>query len=59
MFIGSSNEIGQFESGLTARLMGTVPAIVFGGCVTLGVVGITWLKTRVFVNKNLEELSNS
>ncbi|TAE38060.1 MAG: MFS transporter [Sphingobacteriales bacterium] len=57
MFIGSSNEIGQFESGLTARLMGTVPAIVFGGCVTLGVVGITWLKTNTFVHKSLEELA--
>jgi len=57
MFIGSSNEIGQFESGLTARLMGTVPAIVFGGCVTLCVVGITWFKTKSFVGKNLDELS--
>lgn len=57
MFIGSSNEIGQFESGLTARLMGTVPAIVFGGCVTLSVVGITWLKTKGFVHKSLDELA--
>jgi hypothetical protein len=30
------------ESGLTARLMGTVPAVVFGGCMTLVVVGVTW-----------------
>lgn len=59
MFIGSSNEIGQFESGLTARLMGTVPAIVFGGCVTLSVVGITWLKTKAFVHKSLDELANN
>ncbi|TAF45464.1 MAG: MFS transporter [Sphingobacteriales bacterium] len=59
MFIGSSNEIGQFESGLTARLMGTIPAILFGGCVTLGVVGITWLKTKAFVHKNLDEFSNN
>ena len=44
MFINSSNELGQFESGFTARLMGTVPAVVFGGSMTLLVVVITWLK---------------
>jgi MFS family permease len=42
MFISSSNELGAMESGITARLMGTVPAVVFGGCMTLLVVGITW-----------------
>ncbi|MEO2061541.1 MAG: MFS transporter [Christiangramia sp.] len=35
IFVGSSNELGAFESGLTARLMGTVPAVVFGGSMTL------------------------
>jgi hypothetical protein len=44
MFINSSNELGQFESGLTAKLMGTVPSVIFGGCMTLGVVIITWFK---------------
>jgi MFS family permease len=44
MFIGSSNEIGAFESGLTARLMGTVPSVVFGGCMTLFVVTYTSIK---------------
>ncbi|MFT3683211.1 MAG: MFS transporter [Ferruginibacter sp.] len=44
MFINSSNEIGQFESGVTARLMGTVPSVVFGGCMTVLVVVITWFK---------------
>jgi MFS family permease len=39
IFIGSSNEIGEFESGLTARWMGTVPSVIFGGCMTLVVVG--------------------
>jgi MFS family permease len=39
-FIGSSNEIGAFESGLAARLMGVVPSVVFGGCMTLVVVAI-------------------
>jgi MFS family permease len=41
IFIGSSNEIGAFESGVAARLMGVVPSVVFGGCMTLLVVGIT------------------
>lgn len=44
MFINSSNEFGQFESGVMARLMGTVPSVIFGGCMTLAVVAITWLK---------------
>lgn len=44
MFIGSSNEIGAFESGVAARIMGTVPSVVFGGCVTLLVVAITSIK---------------
>lgn len=44
MFISSSNELGQFESGLAARLMGTVPSVIFGGCMTLAVVVITWFK---------------
>jgi MFS family permease len=41
IFIGSSNEIGAFESGVAARLMGTVPSVIFGGCMTLLVVAIT------------------
>lgn len=56
MFIGSSNEIGAFESGLTARLMGTVPAIVFGGSMTLIIVGITYLKTKKLVPLSLKEI---
>lgn len=44
MFINSSNELGQFESGLAAKLVGVVPAVVLGGSMTLLVVVITWLK---------------
>jgi MFS family permease len=44
MFINSSNELGQFESGLAAKLLGVVPSVVFGGCMTLAVVMITWFK---------------
>jgi MFS family permease len=44
MFINSSNELGQFESGVAARLMGVVPSVVFGGCMTIAVVIVTWWK---------------
>jgi MFS family permease len=40
IFIGSSNEIGAFESGVAARLLGTVPAVVLGGAASLAVVGV-------------------
>jgi MFS family permease len=43
LFIGASNELGEFESGTTAALMGTVPAVVVGGIGTLLVVGL-WMK---------------
>jgi len=41
MFVGSSNELGAFESGLTAKYMGTVSAVVFGGTMTLYTVLMT------------------
>jgi MFS family permease len=44
MFINSSNELGQFESGVAAKLLGTVPSVLFGGCMTMAVVIITWFK---------------
>jgi MFS family permease len=44
MFINSSNELGDFESGIMAKAMGVVPSVAFGGCMTLVVVIITWLK---------------
>ena len=44
MFINSSNELGSFESGVMARLLGVVPSVVFGGCMTIAVVITTWLK---------------
>jgi MFS family permease len=45
VFIGASNELGEFESGITAALFGTVPAVVVGGAATLVVAGV-W--TRLF-----------
>jgi MFS family permease len=41
MFIGSSNEIGMLESGVAAKLLGVVPSVIFGGCMTLIVVATT------------------
>ncbi len=44
LFIGASNELGEFESGLTAHWFGTVPAVVLGGVGTLIVIGLwAWL----------------
>jgi MFS family permease len=44
IFIGASNELGEFESGLTAQWLGAVPAVVFGGLGTILVVGLwAWL----------------
>ncbi len=40
IFIGSSNEIGSFESGVAAKLLGLIPSVIFGGCMTLLTVGI-------------------
>jgi MFS family permease len=46
IFIGSSNEIGMFESGVAARLLGVVPSVVFGGCMTLVSVGVISLLAK-------------
>ncbi|MDH1630992.1 MFS transporter [Pseudomonas mosselii] len=43
LFIGASNQLGEFESGLTAHWFGTVPAVVLGGVGTLVVTGV-WMK---------------
>ena len=47
MFISSSNELGALESGVTARLMGTVPAVVFGGVMTMIVVAATYVRAPI------------
>ena len=46
VFVGSSNEIGMFESGVTAKLFGTVPSVVLGGLATLVVVAVTFGRNR-------------
>lgn len=59
MFIGSSNELGEFESGVAARFLGTVPAVIFGGCMCLvTVIGVAILSPslrRLDLKKLAEE----
>lgn len=55
MFVGSSNELGAFESGLTAKLMGTVVSVVFGGSMTLLTVLGFGLKSPTFRNLDLRK----
>ena len=55
IFISSSNELGAFESGLTAKLMGTIPAVIFGGMMTLFSVGFTNFKFPEFKNLDLSD----
>jgi len=55
IFIGSSNELGAFESGVTAKLMGTVPSVVFGGIMTMLVVAVAALKAPVLRKLSLKE----
>lgn len=50
IFIGSSNEIGSFESGVAAKLLGTIPSVIFGGCMTILVVLITGWKAKKLSN---------
>lgn len=50
IFVGSSNEIGMFESGVAARLMGVVPSVIFGGCMTILAVGVTGWVARSLRN---------
>ncbi len=56
IFISSSNELGAFYAGSMARLLGLVPAVVLGGCVTLGVVAFTALKSPTVRRLDLKDL---
>jgi MFS family permease len=56
MFIGSSNEIGAFESGLSAKLLGgAVNSVIFGGSMVLMIVTYTYSKTRELFQVNLHD----
>src|SRR3546814_11364173 len=56
LFIGSSNDLGAFYAGSMARLLGLVPPVVLGGCVTLGVVGVTSWRAPKLRRLDLREL---
>lgn len=55
IFVGSSNELGAFESGVTAKLMGTVTAVVFGGSITLLTVLVTGFVSPTFRKLDLQK----
>ncbi|MXN91784.1 MFS transporter [Flavobacterium sp. Sd200] len=55
MFISSSNELGDFESGVMAHWLGTVRAVVTGGCITLGVIAVTFFSTPELKKFDFEE----
>nr|WP_298224002.1 MFS transporter [Flavobacterium sp.] len=55
MFVSSSNELGDFESGVMAHWLGTVRAVVTGGCITLGVIAFTFFKAPQLREFSFEE----
>ncbi len=59
MFVSSSNELGAFESGLAAKYMGTIMATVMGGCVTLAVVAVSWVKTKDLFSVDITKASKT
>jgi MFS family permease len=46
IFVSSSNELGAFESGVAAKLMGTVPSVLFGGAMTLATAAYIWRRSK-------------
>ena len=63
MFVGSSNELGAFESGLAAKIIGPIAAVVFGGTMTLLTVGATAIVNPTLrdldLTKDIEEHENA
>ena len=59
MFIASSAEIGDLESGVMASLLGTMPAVLLGGCITLAVVVFTFSRTGELAWLSTDELAGS
>jgi hypothetical protein len=53
IFIGSSNELGAFESGLAAKWMGLIPSVVFGAGITFVTVAITAVRAKSLRNLNM------
>ncbi len=55
IFVSSSNELGAFESGLAAKLMGTVPSVIFGGTMTMIIVTIVWFRSKELFNLKFDK----
>ena len=53
IFVSSSNELGAFESGVAAKLLGVVPSVIFGGVMTLATVGYIWRRSRELFSARL------
>jgi len=53
IFVTTSNELGAFESGVAAKLLGVVPSVLFGGAMTLVTVGVIWRRTRELLAQKL------
>jgi len=58
IFIGSSNEIGELESGIAAKILGTVPAVIFGGVACLCTVATIGFLSKSLRNMDLEKIHN-
>jgi MFS family permease len=58
IFIGSSNEIGEFESGVVARLMGTVPSVIFGGTMCLVTVAVVAIISPTLRKMDLNKIQS-
>lgn len=55
IFLSTSNEIGAFESGLAAKIMGGVPSVVFGGAMTLFIVSYIFIKSRDLLSRDFSD----
>jgi hypothetical protein len=55
IFVGSSNELGAFESGVAASVMGLIPSVVFGGVMTLIVVTVAAWKSPALRKLSLRD----
>jgi predicted MFS family arabinose efflux permease len=56
VFIGATNELGAFESGLAAQAFGAPATVIGGGIATLGIVGVWWLKFPAL--RNIDQFSD-
>jgi MFS family permease len=57
VFVSCSNELGAFESGVAAKLMGTVPSVVFGAGMTLAIITFVFFRTKELLAINLKKLT--